>query len=306
MDYMQIVREAFQMVRQNRLLWLLGFVSIIVSLFSNFSSVFQLRFQATLMDPTSSPTELASQMGGWLLFLCFWFILLLVLTVITLSAQGGIVHAVDRIDEGQPITFGDAFRAGWAKVWRLIALLIVLYGPVFVLYFMGVFGVTFMTVLSGDEGGVFLACLLGVFCIFLFLVLLVAFIYPFAMRGIILRGMGIRDSISHGWQVLRGNLGSILVLVFIFFLIYLIIYLVAFAIAAPFALPAFIAQMEGISAGIPPTEIGWFYNLFLPFSLVISLIAVFLTPWQSAVFTLAYKQFTGKGFIEKQPEPLPV
>lgn len=318
MDHMQIVRQAFGIVRNNKVLWLLALVTALGGLILNiFNYFFQVRVQSSLMDPFASPGQLGSQMGGSLLLSCLTILVFIIFFLVSLAVQGGIVHAVDRIDEGQAVSFGDAFRAGWEKVWRLFGTLILLYAPAILFYLVGLFGI--ITVLtassmssdfsgaSGDgllaQGGLFLACMLSLFCVYIFLIILVAFIYPFAMRGIVLRQMGIREGIGHGWRVLRGNLGSILILAFIFFLIYLLVYAILTAVSLPFMLPLFSAFSDPTSMGDPTQFFNSFYRVLIPFVIGGAFITLFLLPWQSAAFTLAYKQFTEKKPLELVIEP---
>jgi len=304
MDHMQIVRQAFGMVRNHKVLWQLALLialgGLVIGIFNYF---FQLRLQSSMMAPSGSPEQMATQIGGGLLLNCLTFLLFLTNTIVGLAVQGGIVHAVDRIDEGERTTFSGAFRAGWAKVWRLLGVLLLLYAPFFFFVFVGTFSVTFATLsLGNDETGVLLACLLGLVCVVLFLGIFISFIYPFAMRGVVIRGMGIREAMGHGWAVLRANLGNILILALIFFVVYLLIYGIGFVIALPF-MSGMVSSVFDPASIDPQQFMNSFYWALLPFSIVGSLISVFLIPWQSATFTLAYKQFTGMGPIEKAAEP---
>jgi hypothetical protein len=182
-------------------------------------------------------------------------------------------------------------------------MLLLLYALPFLFYLVAIFSTTFVLGLTGDEGGLFLACLISVMCIFFLFILLIAFIYPFAMRGIVLREMGIREALGHGWRVLRDNLGSILILALIFFLIYLLIYGILAAISLPLWLSTFFAQMGAVSSGGPIPDFSRFYVTIAGIGIVGSIVNVFLVPWQSATFTLAYREFTEKKPPEMVVEP---
>jgi hypothetical protein len=73
-------------------------------------------------------------------------------------------------------------------------------------------------------------CLL---CLLIPFIIALSLIYPFAFRGIILRDLGVMDSIRHGWKTLREHLGEIILLCLAFFLIGIIIVILTAAIMVP-------------------------------------------------------------------------
>ena len=122
---------------------------------------------------------------------------------------------------------------------------------------------------------------------FLTMALVVAslFLYLFAIRGIILHRLSAIKGVGHGWHVVRHNLGRIVLFTLPFLLLYLLLRL---AISGAFS-PLF-----------------WRYLLFFVLIFVFStLLNGVLTAWQSATFTLAYLQWTGKDVLGEQAAPPP-
>jgi hypothetical protein len=127
--------------------------------------------------------------------------------------------------------------------------------------------------------------------------LLLNLIYPFAFRGIMLRGMGVVESIRHGWRVLRENAGEIILLALPFLLVYLL-FGVVFA-AAYFILVAPGGFENALLSGAM-TAMNW---RFLLVFLFYGLVGAALSAWQSATFTLGYLQWTGKNVLTEPVAP---
>ena len=152
------------------------------------------------------------------------------------------------------------------------------------------------TAMMAGLGGMALVfmCLL---CVLIPFAIALSLVYAFAFRGIVLRDMGVMDSIRHGWQVVRKNLGEILLLGLAFFLIGIIILVVTAAIIAPIALLVgvpMVALMESNATFLQ----GLLAVLGLVLGLIVfALVSAITTAWQSATFTLAYMQWTGKDVL---------
>jgi hypothetical protein len=127
-----------------------------------------------------------------------------------------------------------------------------------------------------------------------------SFLYPFAVRGLVLRDLGVVNSIRHGWQVLRKNLGNILVLAIVFLVIGIVIglvgVLIAGLLAAPFVAPIFLALIRETGISTPSILLAVVGGIL--FVLVAAAVNSILVAFQSTTFTLAYQDFVSG----KQPE----
>jgi len=137
-------------------------------------------------------------------------------------------------------------------------------------------------------------CLL---CLLIPFLIALSLIYAFAFRGIVLRNMGVMESIRHGWGVLRGNLGEIIILGLAFVLVNIVIGFVILALLVPL----------GLVVGVPLVMLGEtnataLQGLLAVLGVIVGLVVVALisaitTAWQSSTFTVAYLRWTGKDVL---------
>lgn len=309
MNYLDVIKRGFAHTWNNKFMWALGFLAALGSGLSFSNSNYNLNSgDSTAIAQWMTPERMAALSAGLVAFGCIAFIVGIILWLVSLSAYGGLIVGATQMERGlaKP-TFRSAFGAGWRRVWRLVGMSIVLYAvPVII-------GIVLIVLLIGAAGGaalmasgmedpsgvmaglgglaLVLVCLL---CLLVPLVLVLSLIYPFAFRGIMLRNLGVMDSIRHGWQTLKAHLGEIILLALAFFLIGIIVIIVAAAILVPVALVVgvpFVALMDS-NAGVLQAilaVLGIVIGL-----VVIALVSAISTAWQSSTFTLAYLEWTGK------------
>jgi len=147
------------------------------------------------------------------------FLLGLVFWAAGTISRGGLINAVNEIDEGNPTSFSEAFRAGWEKGWRLIGIGLVPSIPIMVLViisvgmFVGYGGIELLTEgnfpLVGVGRGlpvILLACLLVPTA------LILGLLRNFANRACMLEDLGVIGSYRRGFEVLGDNFGPALLL----------------------------------------------------------------------------------------------
>lgn len=319
MDYMGTLRRGWDITWKNKWLWLLGFLAALGggSSFGSSSNYSSGSSDVSGAAPNVTPEMIAAIVGGAFLVLCIAFIVGILMWLVSLASKGGLITAVAELDRGQETRFGTAFRQGWRKVLPLIGMTLVLYGVVIVLAIILAigFGGSLIAALSaganmdsnamagllGTAGVIFL-CLL---CLLIPLSIVLSFIYPFAFRGMMLRNMGVMESIRHGWAVLRSHLGDILVLGLIFFVIGLLVGLVSGAIIGLLGVSTGLISVL-MSGGEPTTaQIVAGIVGFLATAVVFAIISAIVIAWRSATFTLAYEQWTGKDVLKDSAAPLP-
>ena len=309
MNYLDVIKRGFAHTWNNKFMWVLGFLAALGSGASFSNSNYRMNSgDATAIGQWMTPERMAALSAGLVAFGCIAFIVGIILWLVSLSAYGGMIVGATQLERGlgKP-TFGSAFRAGWRRVWRLVGMSIVLYivpTIIGIVLFVGLLGAAggaaFMASGMEDPSGVMaglgglalvFVCLL---CLLIPFVIVLSLIYPFAFRGIMLRELGVMDSIRHGWKVVREHLGELILLALAFFLIGIIVIIIAAAILVPVALVVgvpFVALMDsnaGVLQGILAV-LGIVISL-----LVIALVSAISTAWQSSTFTLAYLEWTGK------------
>ena len=313
MDYMDTIKRGFALTWNNKFMWVLGFLAALGSgsAFSNSNYSFNSNDTAGMVD-WMTPERMAALSAGLVAFSCVAVIVGIILWLVALSARGGLIAGAVQLDRGQgKPTFRSAFSRGWHKVWRLAGMTIVLYAlPVIVFLALVVGfivlagGAAFMASGMDNPSGALGAGIGGLALVFLCLMcllipvgIMLSLIYPFAFRGIMLRDLGVMDSIRHGWRTLKSNFGEIILLALAFFLIGIIILIIAAAILVPVGLAVGvpIAMLSGSNATAAQ---GILAGLGIVVGLVIfALISAISTAWQSSTFTLAYLEWTGKDVL---------
>ena len=318
MNYMDTLRRGWQITWNNKWLWLLGFLAALGS-GGGFSSSTGGDGGSTTTGtmPNIEPGMIAAIIGGAIVLFCIAFIVGILLWLVSLASKGGLITSVAELDRGQPSSFGRAFRQGWRKLLPLVGMTILLFAVVIILVIIlaiGFAGTTAAAIgagasmdsdalagLLGTAGFVFL-CLL---CLLVPLSLVLNLIYAFAYRGIMLRDLGVMDSIRHGWRVVRENLGEILLLGLLFFIINLIISFVALMLMGLLGVSSGMFSLL-MSGGEPTTAqlVGAGVGILAAF-VIFAIISAIVTAWRSATFTLAYQQWTGKDVLKDSAAPMP-
>jgi len=140
-------------------------------------------------------------------------------------------------------------------------------------------------------------------CVLVPLGLLVLIIYPFAQRGLLLQKLGIIDSIRHGWQVVRSNVGDVILLVIAFVIIGILFGIATVIVTLPFAFlavgPFLLDLIRGNEINFGATEIVSLAIGAISLILVGAAVNSILTAYRSATVTLAYQQFAQKDGLQK-------
>jgi hypothetical protein len=243
--------------------------------------------------------------------ICFLFIIGIVLWLVRLTSQAGMIDAAYRLDAGEKVTFGEAISAGWHKLGRMIGINIVLFGVFILMIIIGVLvlalgvGATAAgaSISEGDVGALFAGLGMGIFalicclfCVFLLVAIVVNVLYPFAQRAAILEDMGVIASIGRGWQVIKENLGEVIILLLLFLLLGFLVGAVTFAVFIPVAALSFIPMAIRLFGGgtFEVMDILVASGGLLCMILFGAAINAIFVAFRSTVFTLAYGEFTSK------------
>ncbi|WP_420642835.1 DUF7544 domain-containing protein [Candidatus Leptofilum sp.] len=318
MDFGQLFRRGWEIVWQNKFLFILGFLA---ALGGGSGGGGNGNFNFSVPSGSSSsepfPPEIIDQFntfwtdfGGLVLGLvCFFFILGIVFWLIRLAAQGGLIEAVDRIEVGEKMSFGTAFSAGVARIGGLVGLNLLLNLP-FILFGLVIGGgfayVGFSIFQNGGNisdamgGTISLLAVCGglLACLLIPLGLIVTFVQPFAQRGLMLKQLGVVDSIRHGWDVLRQNLGDIFLLAIAFLVLGFLVGLVSLVVMIPLAFlaagPVLFDLIQGNQIDFGMTEIITLAFGGICLGLAGAAVNSVLTAYRSATVTLAYQHFVQK------------
>lgn len=264
---------------------------------------FQARATTAAPDFSQVPQWLADRAGLIIVIGIALVILSVAWFVVSCLASGALVGAAARIDAGEPMTFGAAWRIGVASFRRVLALKLLL---VLALLFPTLLALA--PLLAGVRGGG-RGLLAG---LFVALPLLIALVYwavfigwfaELALRACVLEELGATAAVVAAWALLKRRFHRIAITTLVFVGVGLgigILTSVAFAfLEAPLADSITTEVSEGRWSDLAGTVLGWVVVL-TPVSLAISSLvgAYFATAW-----TLAYRRFDVEGEMG-QPPPL--
>ena len=302
MDFGKLLSRSWQIVWNNKFLFVIGFLAALGSGGSGGgggSSDFGLS-DSDFVDPANlfGRAELFWSQYGTLIIMgfCFLFLIGLAVWLISLIAQAGLIDAVDRIDEGGSSSFGEAWAAGMSKLLPLVGLSLLLTVP-FLLFGIIAAGVGVGAVVT-DGGALFglLGIIIACFaCLLVPLAFFIQLLYPFAQRAIVLEGKGAVASLSRGWHVIRENVGDAAILIIIAIAISILYGFVTLILLVPFALivlgPALAAGLIMGELGLMPILLG--AGGLLCVGLVAAGVNAILVTYRSTLMTLGYKHLAG-------------
>ncbi len=306
MNHLQILKDAFKLVKKNRYLWLLG---ILLGGFSgtnyffnfpwgggdyekiknvptdNLASIVSANVRdagSVLGDKISSSLTNAAAIS----LVVFALILILVLIYLTITAKGAMTWAIVKLSDGENFSLNDSWKKGHKYFWRRLSFAIIIFAIVVILIaalstpviILAIFELTIPAIILGIIFGlIFIA-----FCIYLGLFL------PYSERILFLENKSVIDSLISGFKLFNKNWVNLLLMNLI---------LIAIAIAAGFAiLIAFLISglfVFGIGAlfYLANHILGYIIGGILAIALILFFVIVsgVLQAYNWSVLTLAYK-----------------
>lgn len=264
MDYGKLLSRSANIVWQHKFLIILGFLASLGSgSFSGGGGGGNGGGQPGQL-PVIEDEFAALATGAIIALACVFFLIALVLWVISTVARGGMIASVDGIESGEKSGFRQAWSAGWSRVWTLLGIGILPAIPGLILFVAGLlaFGAYGgLYALLGEEIaeplgaaglGVTMVVLL---CIVIPIVLILTILRTFAERAAMLEGLGVIASYRRGTSVLMANLGQAIILfllqIVIFFLLGVFLFLPGLILAlCCFLWPLLLVIQGAISAYI--------------------------------------------------------
>ena len=240
MDYGRLLRSAWDIIWAHKHLILLGVLVALVSTGGNASgtgfrfdgsdSDFDGRIPRAFRDfPEMPDMPRFDGPQNWgipalagivaIVAICIGAVLGLALWGVSSVARGGLIADVDTITAGGTSSFGQAFGAGWRRIWQLLGIGIVPAIPGLLIFVAGL-GATgilaFASQIFGGSGFALLpgvgAILIPVLCILVPVALVLNLLQTFANRACMLEDLGVFAAYKRGWTVLVANIGPAIVL----------------------------------------------------------------------------------------------
>ncbi|MFL7838712.1 MAG: hypothetical protein AB8I52_07985 [Candidatus Promineifilaceae bacterium] len=336
MDYSNLLSRSWHVVWDHKFMIVLGFLAALGSGMSSNGNNFNYKVDGSefqnlpFIDAPFSPpnfNEILPVLGAMAAgLICVAVIIGIALWILRLTAEAGMIDSASRLDAGQKVTFSEAMSTGWSKIWSFIALDLILFGTVF-LVIMIALALMALTVggsiAAGVAGGAntgqdfadmvgplmalgggvvgLICCLLCVLFIFFILIMVIT---NFSRRAIVLENRGVVDGIQRAWEVIRANLGDLIILLILFMVLSLIVGLITAAVALPLGALAIAPGAARLLSGgtLGTLDVILMVIGGLAVIVVVAAIRSFYTAFESSAYTLAFQEFTDKQIPEAKIE----
>lgn len=292
LDYGSILRRAWQITWNNKILWLFGILAGLMG--SGTPNPGQrgpdINYQFNYQDPDLPPglrrmigdvdqNVVLAIIAGLACLALILFVAALILSVI---GRGGLIGGVRLADRQGKVSFKEAWAIGLRKFWVVFAIGLVVW--VLSLLIAGASTVLAATI-----------CLAPLACVGVLLVAVLGVWTQLAQIAAVKDDLDIFAALTRAWQVIRDNLASVVVLGLILVVLAII---AGFVLAAPvlfIVAPAavsliFLASSEAALAGNIGLIIGGLcLVIYVPIAIIVGGI---LQTWVTAAWTLAYEQLS--------------
>ena len=246
MDYGGLVKRALDIMWKFKYLWIFGFFLQFGSGTGGWFGNLPEKIKLPVGDLLSG-----ALVGAIILLVLVGLLVFLVFLIMYLISQGGLIHCVWKIESGEKPTLRDGWNAGIKNFWRIlgISILILIFIVASAVITLGPFVVLIIALKI-----VGLLSALVLFPVFLVLLVTLILVGLYAERTCVIEGKGVFDSLAGGWEMLKSNLGSSLVMALIGVgstMVYVLGFvIVGLLLALPFVALGLINLLLGIFLGV--------------------------------------------------------
>jgi membrane-anchored glycerophosphoryl diester phosphodiesterase (GDPDase) len=223
----------------------------------------------------------------WIVAVLVLLVIALVLLSIFLGTIGriGLIRGTNRAEAGaERLNFGEVFSESTPYFWRVFGLSLLIFLIALVVFIPVVLGGVLFSALTAGIG---LLCLLPLICLLVPLLWALSVVIEQANVAIVLENLSIGDGFRRGWEVVRANVGPILILTLIIFIGSGVVGLI---IAIPLIAAVFPLIFSAASNNTSPIWITVVCcALYFPILLILSGI---LNAYVQSVWTLTYMRLT--------------
>lgn len=225
----------------------------------------------------------------WIVAVFVLLVILLLIVSIFLGTIGriGLIRGTYQAETGVGrLNFGELFSESMPYFWRVFGLSLLILLIALVVFVPLVLGGTLFSALTAGIG---LICLLPLICLLIPLLWVLSVVIEQANVAIVLENVGIGDGFRKGWNVVRANIGPIIVMTLIIFIGSGILgFLIALPIIAA-VVPLIFSAASNNTAPIWITVVCC--AAYFPVLLVLSGI---LNAYVQSIWTLTYMRLTAK------------
>jgi hypothetical protein len=336
MDHMQVLRRAWELTWRYRVLWVFGIILALTT--ARGSGNNGVRYNLGRQDlaapggplfgpgaPPRIPAEIVSTLIALGIGLaCLVLVLVVVSLVLRYVAETALIRLVDDHEAtGEKRRVGEGFRLGWSRTaWRLFLIDLIIGVPValvfVVLFLVALAPLLLWTTRNNTAGAVGTVVTIGMVFLLVLLAIVVAVVLTlltrFFRRACALEGLGVIESIQHGFGLVRDHFRDVAIMwlimvgvslgtaLMLFLVALLLVVLGLLAGGVPALLAGGLAGL--VSRGAVPWIVAavvgapiFFLVLILPLLFLGGLLEVF----KSSVWTLTYRQLRAPEGAEPEP-----
>jgi hypothetical protein len=219
----------------------------------------------------------------WVVAVLVLVMIILIVLAVFLGTIGriGLIRGTYQAEQGaESLVFGELFSGSMPYFWRVFGLSF-LVGLAFLLLMLPLVAFGVLT------AGIGFACLLPLFCLLIPVGLVVNIIIEQSNAAIVLENLSIADGFKRGWNIVKTNVGPVLIMA-------IILAVIGFVVGLVIALPVIIAVFPlvfGLAGG--ETNMLWVAGIccaiYFPILLVLSGI---MTSFIQSAWTLTYLRLT--------------
>lgn len=317
MEFGQIIKKAWRITWRHRFLWVLGIFAGITgagggggSYNRSYSSGRPGTWGSSGPPFTAAGAgRFAASMERWIPVIIagvtIWILLALLFWALSLAARGGLVWAVDELEEGRRPTLGSAWTRGFSHIWSVLGLGLMLQLPMLVAVIALGAAIAVPIVLAFAKGGRFApaaivpAC--GALAIGIPLLLVMGFIlgimYVIALRRVVLDRVGAVQSAKDAWMTFRARFKDTALMWLINWGLNvaasLVLAIPIVVLTFVFAIPGFVAGAAGRWGVVAGLVAVWLL-------IVIAISVLYAGIWgtfTSALWTILYRRLTGREVV---------
>ena len=281
MDYGAVLSRAWGITWKYKAIWLFA---VILSLPAYLISWLQNYLERSAGDNLDAS-----------LFLCGYAILVLVFSIgLTVYQSVGLIRGIYKaeVEAPQRLTVQDIFKEVPPRFWKMVGFYLLLY--LLILLVVGVLVIPFALIMANSDSEMVSSFLgIGLICLMFPLLLGLGLISNQMMIALIVDDLTIGDAVRKGWDVVRKNFGT-----------YLVISLIVIAIGIGFliivSIPyfgilfAYLGNMFASHTLVPGAfarQTPWFITLA---SIVVALLGLFVSIFSMSVYVLTYLKLTDR------------
>ena len=310
MNFGEVLSKAWKIIWRFKILWIFGILAscsgnLRSSSTSSTNSGIRYTIPGSNLPPGiqnffTSLTNTVQNSPFWVWFLLFMILLVLIMIAVLLGTVGhiGVIKGTSQADEGvASLAFGTLFSQSFHFFWRIFLLNILVGLAVFI--FVVVFFLFFI-VAGIATLGIALICLIPLACLLIPASWVVSLVLEQSTIAIVVEDKSVMEGISRGWDVIKRNIGPIIVMALI---LYIGEAIIGFILALPVAfiivppLMSLIFVPGSLGAGIFISIL--IFLVYLPIWL---LLAGILRSYVGASWTLTYRRLTGRTTAAVPPD----